>query len=183
MPQGLSHLFSNFCRRLRLSFLICSVFALSGTYIPLSERITASPSLTSGDSLSLSNIIRLYSSYITALFSSNRSTVSITFSLFQVWQAQVSYRYIHHMTSVAEYPAPARQFLYIQYMLVKRQKSKSTHNDDNHRNKHISAFSSAFYSCRRSYCPVVDTSLLLKRSSCHFSLLLFCFVLKIIHRE
>ena len=47
MPQGLSHLFSNFCRRLRLSFLICSVFALSGTYIPLSERMTASPSLTS----------------------------------------------------------------------------------------------------------------------------------------
>ena len=83
MPQGLSHLFSNFCRRLRLSFLICSVFALSGTYIPLSERMTASPSLTKGDSLSLSNIICFSSSKTTALSSSNLSTISIMFSYFK----------------------------------------------------------------------------------------------------
>ena len=83
MPQGLSHLFSNFCRRLRLSFLICSVFALSETYIPLSERMTASPSLTKGDSLSLSNIICFSSSKTTALSSSNLSTISIVFSYFK----------------------------------------------------------------------------------------------------
>ena len=83
MPQGLSHLFSNFCRRLRLSFLICSVFALSGTYIPLSERVITSPSLTKGDSLSLSNIICFSSSKTTALSSSNLSTISIVFSYFK----------------------------------------------------------------------------------------------------